>query len=112
MNCEFKHKRKFFFFPLIALAFILAGGYAVMFLWNAILPSVIPAIGALSFLKAVGLLILCRILFGGFKGRGAYGRNNYKGGPPWKQRMMNMSEEEREKLKDQWKERCVGKTEQ
>lgn len=105
MNSEFKHRRKFFFFPLIALAFILAGGFAVMFLWNNILPSVIPAVGTLTYLKAIGLLILCRILFGGFRGRGGYGRG-YKGGPPWRQKMMNMSEEEREKLKAQWKERC------
>ncbi|MBA3679741.1 MAG: hypothetical protein H0W73_00920 [Bacteroidetes bacterium] len=109
MNSEFKHKRRFFFFPLIAAAFILGAGYAVMFLWNTILPSVIPAVGTLTYIQAIGLLILCRILFGGFKARGGYGGNGYRGGPPWRQKMMNMSEEEREKFKNEWKERCGRK---
>lgn len=99
----FKHKRKFFLFPLMALAFILGAGYVVMFLWNAILPSVIVSVGALSYKQAVGLLILCRILFGGFRGRGP---GSYKAGPPWRQKMANMSEEERERFKAEWKQRC------
>ncbi len=103
MNSEFKHKRKYFFFSLIAAAFIFGAGYVVMFLWNNILPSVIPAVGTLTYLKAIGLLILCRILFGGYKGRGGSG---YRGVPPWKQKMMNMSEEEREKFKNEWREKC------
>jgi hypothetical protein len=101
MDTPFKHRRKFFLFPLIALAFILAGGAAVMILWNAILPNVITVVGPVTYIQAVGLLILCRILFGGFRGRGGY-----RGGPPWKQKMANMSDEEREKFKAQWKERC------
>ena len=106
MNPCFKHNRKFIFFPLVALAFILGAGYVVMFLWNAILPAVITSVGTLNYSQAIGLLILCRILFGGFKGRGGYGHHGYKNMPPWKEKMMNMSEEEREKLKNDWRERC------
>jgi hypothetical protein len=108
MNSEFKHRKRFFMFPLVALAFILGGGAAVMILWNAILPTVIPAVGMLTYIQAIGLLILCRILFGGFRGRGGYGPG-FKGGPPWRQKIMNMTEEEREKFRNEWKERCAKK---
>jgi hypothetical protein len=104
MNTPFKHRRKFFIFPIVGLAFILLAGYLVMFLWNAILPSVITSVGALTYKQAIGLLILCRILFGGFRGRAMGG--GFKGGSPWKQKMMNMTEEEREEFKAKWKERC------
>lgn len=77
-----------------------------MFLWNAILPSVITSVGALTYLQAIGLLILCRILFGGFRGGGYRGYQGYKNNPAWKEKMMNMSEEEREKFKNEWRERC------
>lgn len=49
------------FFAAVALGF----GYAVMRLWNAILPAV-AAVHPLSYWQAVGLLVLCRILIGGF----------------------------------------------
>jgi hypothetical protein len=103
MNMPFKNKRRFFMFPLIALAFILAAGGAVMLLWNAVVPSVISAAGILTYGQAVGLLLLCRILFGGFRGGG------YRGGPPWRQKMKGMSEEEREKFRQEWRERCGPK---
>jgi|LakMenEpi03Aug12_release.lakeMendotaPanAssembly.Ray.scaffolds.fasta_scaffold83807_4 hypothetical protein len=109
MNPQFKHKGKFILYPLFALAFILAAGYAVMFLWNAILPEVIPAVGKVTFMQAAGLLILCRILFGGFKGGGGYGKQSFKNNPEWKEKMMNMSEEDREKFKSEWRSRCGQK---
>ncbi len=108
MNTEFKHRKKFIFFPFVALAFAAAAGALVMFLWNAILPQVIPAVGSLTYLQATGLLILCRILFGGFKGRGSFGPGS-RSGPPWRQKMMSMSEEDREKFRSEWKERCANK---
>ena len=44
----------------------------VMLLWNAVMPSLV-GVGSLNYLRAVGLLALCRILFGnldmGFRGR-------------------------------------------
>jgi hypothetical protein len=106
MNTTFKHKRKFILFPLMALAFVAAGGYAVMFLWNAILPEVITSVGKVTYWQAMGLLVLSRILFGGFKGRGPGGGQGYKGGFGWREKMNNMTEEEKEKFKAEWKQRC------
>jgi hypothetical protein len=108
MNTPFKNRPKFFIFPLIFLAFILAGGFAVMLLWNSIIPSVIVSVGTLTYTQAIGLLILCRILFGGFRGQGYRGghRRGYDGYRGWRQKMANMTEEEREKFKAEWKQRC------
>ncbi len=53
------------FFLLIAA--VAAIGAIVMLLWNAIIPAIIGW-GMLSYLQAVGLLILCRLLFGNVSG--------------------------------------------
>ncbi len=61
-------KLKWWFFivapPAFAL-FIALGGLIVKLLWNWLLP---PLFGwpALTFWQALGMLALCRILFGGF----------------------------------------------
>lgn len=102
-----------FIFPLIALAF-LAIGYLVMILWNNIIPSLFPTltIGRLTYLHALGLLVLCKILLGGHR-RGGY-RRAWRGRHDWysgacSEKWMNMSEEDRIKLKEQWKMRCGAK---
>lgn len=53
--------------PIIMLALLAGVGAVVMLLWNAIIPTVIGW-GAVSYLQAVGLLVLCRLLFGSFSG--------------------------------------------
>ncbi len=40
---------------------------AVMLLWNAVITSIF-GLGVITYLQALGLLALCRILFGGFGG--------------------------------------------
>lgn len=55
-----------------AAAFVFVGGQVVRLLWNWLLP---PLFGwhTLTFWQAIGLLVLCRILFGNF-GSGGGGR--------------------------------------
>lgn len=100
---------RFIFFPMLFIGIAFLMGYAVMWLWNAILPQVTGA-GMLSYWQAVGLLILCRILFGGFRGRGGGWAQRKKGftgpGPHLRQRWMQMSDEERAKFQEEWRERC------
>jgi hypothetical protein len=84
-------KRFFIFAPLILLAFALFiafGGWVVMHLWNWLLP---PLFGwpALTLWQALGLLALCRILFGGF---GFHG-------PRRSRRWERMTPEERERFR-------------
>ena len=82
-------------------------GFIVMGLWNAILPAVL-GVKAITFIQALGILLLSKILFGGFGG----GRG-WRGSQAWKQKMKqrldNMTPEEREKFKSEWKNRCGGR---
>jgi hypothetical protein len=66
---------------------------AVMLLWNNILPAVFH-VGVITFWQAMGILLLSKLLFGGFKGRrGMHGCG-------WKKRMFGkwqqMTPEEKE----------------
>ena len=98
--------KKPYLIPLFIIAAVLAFGAVVMLLWNAIIPG-LTGWAMLTYPKAIGLLVLCKILFGGFHGGG---------GHSWKQRMMQgmharknwegLSEEERVKLKEEWSKRC------
>ena len=91
------------FFILIAAVAILVFGGVVMLLWNNVLASV-TNVSTISFVQALGILVLAKILFGGF--RGGWGPRRYF----WRQRMMqkwnNMTPEEREKFKSEWQRRC------
>jgi len=96
-------KRKFVFaIPVMIIAFVFLGGLAVMLLWNAILPAVL-GISVITFWQAIGILVLSKILFGGFRGGPWGGR---RGGPPhWKNQWVNMSDEEKEKMKEEMMKR-------
>jgi hypothetical protein len=62
-------RRKWIFFAPLAilglLLFVFIGGEVVRLLWNWLMP---PLFGwrEVTFWQAIGLLALCRILFGGF----------------------------------------------
>ena len=70
-------------------------GFVVMSLWNWLATAVF-GLHAITFWQALGLLILCKILFGGFHGRPGHSGN-------WRRRMNErwerMTPEERERLK-------------
>jgi hypothetical protein len=67
----------------------------VMALWNRLMPPIF-GLHAISVWQALGLLVLSKILFGGFHGRPAFAMH-------WRQRMMErweqMTPEEREKFR-------------
>ena len=71
------------------LLFAAAGGEIVRELWNWLLPSIFGW-RQITFWQALGLLALCRILFGGFGGNG-------RSGPKFRGR-MNPEERERFRL--------------
>ena len=94
---------KVFFFLLAAAAFISLAGFIVMKLWNALLPEII-GVREVSIWQAIGLLVLSRILFGGW---GKFGRHH--SGPQsamWRRKWHAMSDEEKEVFKTKWKEKC------
>lgn len=93
-------------FVALFIAAILVFGAVVMGLWNAILPAVL-GVKAITFLQALGILALSKILFGGFGRRGGWGGGR---GPQMranmKEKWSKMTPEEREKFKAEWSNRC------
>ena len=57
--------------PLIVAALAVLGG-AVMVLWNWVTPALFTGSRTIDYPHALGLLVLSRILFGGFRGRGGW----------------------------------------
>jgi hypothetical protein len=100
------NERKFGGFLLIGLAAIALFTLVVMGLWNAILVPVLH-VGAVTFWQAAGILLLSKILFGGFRGGPPWrGRGRHAWGRELSQKWENMTPEEREKMKEQWQQRC------
>jgi hypothetical protein len=74
---------------LMATAGVAALGAVVMGLWNWLIPSLFFGAHEIGYLQAIGVLLLSRILFGGFRGRGGH-------------RHAALTEEERAKFKSRW----------
>jgi hypothetical protein len=91
-----------FLAPLGIAIFIAIGGEVVLQLWNWLLPSLFGW-RQITFWQAVGLLVLCRILFGGVSGRGFH-RSNYR--RRLNERWEQMTPEERDKLRESMRSRC------
>jgi hypothetical protein len=102
---ELKMRRKWFFLaPLAILAlvlFIIIGGEVVSLLWNWLLP---PLFGwhQINFWQALGILVLCRILFGGFGHHGHHSRFRRR----MAERLEQMTPEERERFRQGMRARC------
>jgi hypothetical protein len=98
---QFFYNRRFIFIPLAVAAFLSLISFVVMNLWNCLLPGILH-VGVVTFWQAMGIFILCKILFGFGKGGGP-GRW-YGGGGQWMRQRMEekfktMTPEEREKFK-------------
>jgi len=77
-------------------------GFVVMSLWNWLMPALF-GLRLITFWQAIGLLILSKIFFGGFRGRPGSRMH-------WKRRMIerweHMTPEEREKFRQGMRSRC------
>jgi hypothetical protein len=97
-------RRKWFFIPaaIVGIAlFITVGGEVVMHLWNWLLPALFGW-RLITFWQAVGLLALCRILFGHHGWRG-HGGSNFRN--RMRERCGRMTPEERERFRQAMRER-------
>lgn len=79
---------------MIFLAVFAAAAAVVMLLWNWLIPSVIGW-GAIGYWQSAGLLLLCKLLFGGM-GRFGHGhcRQGHRGSHP------HFSHEEKERMRE------------
>ncbi len=81
--------------PVVGLLAVAVMSGAVMLLWNAVAPALFADARQIDYLHALGLLVLCRILFGGFRGHGGWhGRNRWNKWEKW----QSMTPEEREQF--------------
>lgn len=81
--------------------FVALGAVIVRELWNGLLPALF-AWPRITFWQALGILVLCRILFGGFGVRGSR-RSRFRN--RWDERWPPMTEEERERFRRRMRER-------
>lgn len=93
-----------FLIPVIVLAIVAVLALAVYGLWNGVVTDVL-GLKAITYWQALGLLVLARILFGGFPRRGGG-----PFGPPWRQRMMmkrweSLTLEQRDQMRKEMRER-------
>ena len=96
--------RLIFIAPLAILGILLftfIGGEIVLHLWNWLLP---PLFGwrLITFWQALGLLVLCRILFGGLGLHGS-GRSNIR--RRMEERFEHLTPEERERCRQRMRDR-------
>ena len=93
--------------PLAIALFIFIGGEVVMRLWNWLLPMLFGW-RQLTFWQAVGILALCRILFGHHGWRGGGGRHYARRRimERMNERWQQMTPEERERYRQSWRGRC------
>jgi hypothetical protein len=102
-------RRKWYFIGPAATVgialFIFIGGTVVMYLWNWLLPMLFGW-RLITFWQALGLLALCRILFGGVNGRGMHRSGSRWRGRRMAERWERMTPEEREKFRQGMRGRC------
>lgn len=84
------------------VVFITIGTEIVLHLWNWLLPSLF-GVREITFWQALGILVLCRILFGGSGWRGGSIRSNMR--RRMEERCEGMSPEEREEFRRRMRER-------
>ena len=87
---------------LAMLALVALGGEVVLQLWNWLLP---PLFGLrqITFWQALGVLVLCRILFGRLGGPGSYRRGFRR---RMAERREHMTPEERKRFRQGIRGRC------
>ena len=106
INQTQRRKRHFFFIPLLIIG-LFAVSAVLMLLWNSIIPG-ISTFKAITYWQAMGLFILSKILFGGFR----FGRSHHQraqrhfGKSAFNQKFMEMNDDEKQQFKNQWKQRC------
>ncbi|MEZ2338275.1 hypothetical protein AB6735_21680 [Mucilaginibacter sp. RCC_168] len=102
------YRGRFIFIPLAVAAFLSLISFVVMQLWNNLLPDILH-LGTITFWQAMGIFILCKLLFGFGKGGG---RPGWGGGGFMRARMAerfkNMSPEQQEKFKAKMRDRMCN----
>lgn len=91
------------------IALLAAVIWVVMMLWNWLMPALFDGVHTVDYWQALGLVVLCKLLFGGGRGGGRWRRHH--------EQWHRMTDDERNELKRQarghWHERwCRGDADQ
>jgi hypothetical protein len=102
-----KKVTKMLTFALLFVVLFALFGYFVMRLWNWLMPAIF-GLHMIGYWQAIGIMVLSKILFGGFRGRRGYGGPRH-----WRRRWMEgwerMTPEEREKFRQSMRGRMGGR---
>jgi hypothetical protein len=90
--------KKIIFIPFLVAAGLFVFGNLVMYLWNAILPEVMP-VHTITFWQALGIFLLSKILFGGYHGGDHRHHAHDDRRKELREQWMKMNPEEREKMR-------------
>lgn len=79
------------FIPICFVTIAALLSYAVMLLWNWLMPDIF-GLTEITYWQAVGLLVLCKILFGGLGNGGHHGHHGHHG----------MCHGDKNKIRERW----------
>jgi hypothetical protein len=91
-------------FVILGIIGIFVFGSIVMLLWNALMPEIFN-LRQITFWQALGLLLLAKIFFSGFRG-GPRGFGSRWKRDALKEGWANMTPEQQERFRQEWGRRC------
>lgn len=95
---------RFLKYAVFGIVFFFVFTFVVQALWNWLMPALFGW-HVITYWQALGVLVLSKILFGGFRSGGGH-RSDWR----WRRRMMEhwdqMTPEEREKFRQSMRGRC------
>lgn len=96
------YRRRRWKMPFIIVAAVLAKSALIFVLWNHLIPDIFQG-PQISYVQAIGLMILAKLLIG-FGGFGGFRHHRHHG---WRKHWLaNLSPEEREKFKERIFKNC------
>ena len=99
---------KILMFAVMAIAVLFLLGFIVEALWNRLLPALF-GFKTIGYWQALGLIILGKMLFGGFSGsRGGGGHRGGRISERWEQRMRERWEQMTPEEREQFRQRFQG----
>jgi len=100
-------KRKLFYLLFLLTSLFLLS-FAVLLLWNFVLIKIV-SLNSINYWQALGLLILCRLLFGDFRFGEFWFKQRGREPHLFKDKLMSMDEADRAAFKEEWRKRYERK---
>lgn len=101
----YRRKKVGYFIMIVAFVLIVVAVVTALFmlLWNWLIPMLFAG-PALTYWQALGLLVMAKIIFG-LASHGKHWKKNHHWKSKWRERCANMSQEDKERMKDHFMHR-------